>query len=90
MVTIEGDIEYWRTLAEERQRRLEELRALLLAAIDTIHDGHLRALVTALDTSRPAWLRELDSMESSAALEPAEVFGVLDDLWRRVAADNGR
>jgi hypothetical protein len=87
---IDGEIEYWRTLAEERQRRLEELRALLLTAIDVIPDRHVSAFVTALDASRPSWLRELDSMESSSELQPAEILGVLDDLWRQVAAGSDR
>src|SRR3954453_10620922 len=34
----EDEIAYWRTLAEERQRQVDELRALLLAAVDTIPD----------------------------------------------------
>jgi len=87
---VDGDIEYWRTLAEERQRKLDELRTLLLAAIDTIPDENVRAFVAALDGSRPSWLRELDSMASSVALEPADVRSVLDDLWRQVAADSNR
>ena len=83
-------MEYWRALAEERQRRIEELRTLVLTAVDTIPDRHVSAFVTALDASRPSWLRELDSMESSSDLQPADIFGVLDDLWRRVAADSSR
>src|SRR6267378_2703067 len=86
VTSAEDEIEYWRTLAEERQRRLDELRALLLTAVDTIPDRHVSALVTALDASRPSWLRELDSMESSSDLQPADILGILDDLWRRVAA----
>jgi len=89
VTSAEDGIEYWRTLAEERQRRVDELRALLLTAIDTIPDRHVSALVTALDASRPSWLRELDSMESSSDLQPADILGILDDLWRRVAADSG-
>ena len=85
--SAEDEIEYWRTLAEERQRRVDELRAVLLTAVDTIPDRHVSAFVTALDASRPSWLRELDSMESSSDLQPADILGILDDLWRRVAAD---
>jgi hypothetical protein len=80
-------IEYWRALAEERGRRLEELRGLLLTAVNGVGDAHVRAFVTALDTARPAWLRELDDMRSTTELEPADVRTVLDDLWRQVAAD---
>ena len=90
VTSAEGEIEYWRTLAEERQRRLDELRTLLLTAVDTIPDRHVSALVTALDASRPSWLRELDSMESSSDLQPADILGILDDLWRQVAAGSGR
>jgi hypothetical protein len=82
-----AELAYWRALAEERGRRLEELRALLLTAIDGIADEHVRAFVTALDTGRPSWLRELDGMRSTLALEPAQILSVLDDLWRQVAAD---
>jgi hypothetical protein len=81
---------YWRALAEERGRRLEELRALLLTAMDGIGEAHVRAFITALDTSRPSWLRELDEMPSTTRLEPAEVLTVLNELWRQVAADSGR
>jgi len=91
VVGAEHGIEYWRTLAEERQRRFEELRALLLTAVDTIPDRHVSAFVTALDVSRPSWLRELDSMESASELQPADIRGILDDLWRQVSAgSNGR
>ena len=90
VTSAEDEIEYWRTLAEERQRRIDELRALLLTAVDTIPDRHVSAFVTALDASRPSWLRELDSMEGSSDLQPADILGVLDDLWRRAAADNSR
>ena len=90
VTSAEDQIDYWRTLAEERQRRIDELHALLLTAVDTIPDRHVSALVTALDTSRPSWLRELDSMESSSDLQPADILDVLDDLWRRAAADNSR
>lgn len=87
---VGDELAYWRTLAEERQRQLDELRALLLTAIDVIPDPHVSAFVTALDASRPAWLRELDSMETSSEVQPAEIRGVLDDLWRQVAAGSGR
>jgi hypothetical protein len=90
VTTAEGETEYWRTLAEERQRRVEELRALLLTAVDTIPDRHVSAFVIALDASRPSWLRELDSMESSSNLQPADILGILDDLWRQVAAGSSR
>jgi hypothetical protein len=90
VTSAEDEIEYWRTLAEERQRRVDELRALLLTAVDTIPDRHVSAFVTALDASRPSWLRELDSMDSSSDLQPADILGILDDLWRRVAADSSR
>ncbi|MCU1348202.1 MAG: hypothetical protein JWO56_1232 [Acidobacteria bacterium] len=80
---------YWRELAEERGRRLEEIRALLLSAIDTIPDQHVRAFVTALDASRSSWLRELDSMTTAVELEPADVLSVLDDLWRQAGGDSG-
>ena len=86
VTTAESEIEYWRTLAEERQRKVEELRALLLTAVDTIPDRHVSAFVAAFDASRPSWLRELDSMDSSSDIQPADVLSVLDDLWRRVAA----
>jgi hypothetical protein len=86
-VVSERGVAYWRALAEERGRRLDELRALLLSAVDGIGDAHVRAFVTALDTARPAWLRELDDLPSTTTLEPAEVRTVLDDLWRQVAAD---
>jgi hypothetical protein len=29
-------------------------------------------------------------MESSSDLQPADILGILDDLWRRVAADSSR
>jgi hypothetical protein len=87
---LEAEAGYWRELAEERQRQLVELRARLLAAIDTIPDAHVRAFATALDVSRPSWLRELDAMSADGAPEPAEVLGILDDLWRQVAADSIR
>ncbi len=78
---------YWRTLAIERQRQIEELRARLLAAIDVIPDAHFRVFVSALETSRVAWVREIDAMPASPDLEDSHVIDVLDDLWRRVAAD---
>ena len=87
---MNNDVQYWRALAEERQRQLESLRTRLLAAIDSIPDAYVRAFVSALDTSRPAWLRELDAMTTAIDLEPSDVTGVLDDLWRRVAADASR
>lgn len=91
MVTGEETaVVYWQALAEERGRQLEELRALLLAAIESIGDGHVGAFVTALDTSRPSWLRELDLMPSTVTLRPAQVEAVLEDLWRQVAADRIR
>jgi hypothetical protein len=90
VTTAESEIDYWRTLAEERQRRVEELRALLLTAVDTIPDRHVSAFVTAFDASRPSWLRELDSMETSSDLQPADILGILDDLWRQVAAGSSR
>ena len=89
VTTAEDEVEYWRALAEERQRRFEELRTLVLTAVDTIPDRHVSAFVTALDASHPSWLRELDSMESSSAIQPADIFGILDDLWRQVAAGSG-
>jgi hypothetical protein len=90
VTALEADGQYWRELAEERQRQLVQLRARLLAAIDTIPDQHVRAFVTALDASRPSWLRELDALNADGVPEPAEVLGVLDDLWRQVAADSVR
>jgi hypothetical protein len=91
MVTDGRDeVAYWRALAEERLRQLEELRALLLTAIDSIGDAHVCAFVTAMDTGRPSWLRELDLMPSTTALEPAQVMTVLADLWRQIAADPER
>jgi hypothetical protein len=75
---------FWQALAEERGRQLEELRALLLAAIDGIGDAHLRALLGALDTTRPSWLRALDELPSTTDLQPAEVLPALDELWRQV------
>ena len=86
----DGELEYWRALAEERQRQLVELRALVLAAIDGVPDAHVRAFVSALDASRPAWIRELDSMEAALRSEPSNALTELDDLWRRVAADSGQ
>ncbi len=83
-------VAYWQALAEERGRQLEELRALLLATIESIGDGHVGAFVTALDTSRPSWLRELDLMPSTVTLEPARMMTVLENLWRQVAADRIR
>ncbi|HEX3534224.1 MAG TPA: hypothetical protein VHT23_08375 [Gemmatimonadaceae bacterium] len=82
--------DYWRALAEARQRELDDLRARLLAAIDTIPDEHVRAFVAALDVARPSWIRDLDIMTTAVHLEPSEVVDVLDDLWRRVEADNSR
>jgi len=90
VTAAESEIEYWRTLAEERQRTVEELRALLLTAVDTIPDRHVSALVAAFDASRPSWLRELDSMDSPSDLQPADILSILDDLWRQVAAGSGR
>jgi hypothetical protein len=81
------DAAYWRALAEERGRRLDELRALILTAIDGIGETHVRAFVTALDTARPSWLRELDELPSTTTLEQADVLTVLRELWRQVAAD---
>src|SRR5260221_1108508 len=89
VTTAEDEVGYWRALAEERQRRIEELRALILTAVDTIPDRHVNAFVTALDASHPSWLRELDSMESSSDIQPGDIFGILDDLWRQVAAGSG-
>ena len=86
---MSDDLEYWRTLAEERQRQLEALRARLLAAIDAVPDHGVRAFVSALDTARPAWLRELDAITAAVELEPADVVNTLDDLWRRVSSDSG-
>ncbi|HVR40531.1 MAG TPA: hypothetical protein VMU84_15655 [Thermoanaerobaculia bacterium] len=77
----------WRAVAEERQREIERLRAQLLAAIDAIPDANVRAFITALDAEQPAWLRELDVMRASSALESAEVTSVIEDLWRRVSAE---
>jgi hypothetical protein len=82
--------DYWRALAEARQRELDDLRARLLAAIDTIPDEHVRAFVAALDVARPSWIRDLDIMTTAVHLEPSDVVDVLDDLWRRVEADNSR
>ncbi|MBV9495060.1 MAG: hypothetical protein JOZ54_12495 [Acidobacteria bacterium] len=81
---------YWRALAEARGRKLEELRALLVTVVDGLPDAHLRAFVSALDTSRPSWLRELDEMPSTTELQRAEILAVLDELWRQVAADPGK
>lgn len=80
---VVSDAAYWRALAEERGRQLDELRALLLRVVEGIGDAHLRALLSALDTSRPAWLRALDDMPSTTKLEPGEVLAVLDELWRQ-------
>jgi hypothetical protein len=86
----DSTIEYWRALAEARQQELEDLRSRLLSAIDTLPDGHVRAFIVALDISRPSWIRDLDTMTTEIHLEPSEVLNVIDDLWRRIEADNIR
>lgn len=80
------DIDYWRTLAQERQRQIESLRERLLSLIDRIPDHQLPMIMGAIDRSRPAWWRDLDALTPSAAVVPDEIRSVLDDLWRRVDA----
>jgi hypothetical protein len=81
------DVAYWRTLAIERQRELETLRARLLDLIDGIPDQHARVLFDMLDDSRAPWLRTLDALMTTASVESDDVTIVLDELWRRVAAN---
>jgi hypothetical protein len=81
------DVAYWRTLAIERQREIETLRARLLNLIDNIPDQHARALFDMLDESRAPWLRALDELTTTVAVETDDITTVLDDLWRRVGAN---
>jgi len=91
VVTVsDSSLDYWRTLAEARQQELDDLRSRLLSAIDTIPDQYVLAFIAALDISRPSWLRDLDTMTTAIHLEPSDVLNVLDDLWRRIEADNVR
>ena len=89
-MVMDDELAYWRTLAEERKRQLDALRALLLSAIDSIGDAHVRAFVSALDTTRPSWQRELDLLPSTTELESAQVDTILADLWRQLSADRDR
>jgi hypothetical protein len=84
---VVNELEAWRALAIERGRQLEELRRRLLAAIDSIPDEHLRALVVSLDLTRPQWLRDIDASSVNKDLERGDIENILEDLWRRVAAD---
>jgi hypothetical protein len=82
----EQDIDYWRTLAQERQREIEALRERLVSLIDLVPDGALLSIMGAIDRAHAAWWRELDSLTPSADVVPSEILSVLDDLWRRVDA----
>lgn len=84
---VENDLEYWRTLAIERQRELEALRERFLGLIDGISDKHARALFDLLDDSRAPWIRALDQLTTTSVVDLDDVTVVLTDLWRRVAAD---
>jgi hypothetical protein len=84
---VNEDVEYWRTLAEERQRQIDLLRERLMAALEAIPDPRLRASIASRRGAMSAWLRELNAMPRTAAVENAEVVDVLEDLWRRVADD---
>lgn len=86
MVTND-DVAYWRTVAIERQRELEALRARLLRIIDGIPDRHAGALFNLLDDSRAPWLLTLDQLTTTSTVESDDVNAVLTDLWRRVAVD---
>ena len=81
------DIHYWRTLALERQREIEALRARLLALLERTPDAHFHAVAAALRQSGAPWVHTLDTMITTAAVEPDDVTIVLEDLWRRVAAE---
>ena len=81
-----NETEWWRTLAMERGRQLDMLRRRILGAIDSVPDEHVRAFISSLDATRPQWLRDLD-MTTHNGSEPGEIEAILDDLWRRVAAD---
>lgn len=74
-----SDVVYWRTLAEERGREIEELRARLREAL----------VVNPASYAPPVagWLREPDRMEPLHELRPANAAPVLDELWARVDAD---
>ena len=83
----EEELAYWKTLAIERGRVLDELRARLRAAIALAPDEQAADLAAALDGRLAGWTREPDRMEPLFELRAANVLTILDDLWKRVAAD---
>ena len=84
---IEDELTYWKTLAIERGRALDELRARLRAALAVVPDAQVADLAAALDGRITGWTQEPDRMEPLAELRAADVPAILDDLWNRVAAD---
>ena len=90
MTTTEEELVYWRTLAIERGRALEELHERLRSAIALVGKEHFPELSAALGGRLKGWMREPERMESLSALQSTDVLTALDDLWKRVAADGDR
>lgn len=86
-MTTDEELTYWRTLAIERGRALDDLHARLRQAIALVGDEQVAELAAALDGRLTGWTREPDRMESLAELRSTDVLTTLDDLWKRVAAD---
>jgi hypothetical protein len=84
------ELAYWRTLAEERGRALDELHARLRHALSILPDEQSTTLSAALDGRLGGWIHEPERMAPLAELLPADVASALDDLWSRVDADDGR
>lgn len=82
-----AELEYWKALAEERRRRIEQLQARLRAALDAVPDAQVERLIASIDSRREGWMGEIRRMESNSDLMQDDVLGTLDDLWTRVAAD---
>ena len=84
------DLAYWRTLAEERGRALDDLHARLRHALATLPDEQFATLAAALDGRLRGWIHEPERMAPLTELLPADAVSALDDLWSRVDADEGR
>jgi len=89
LVTVERDeeLEYWRTLATERGKALEALYGRLHTALELISDEHFAAASEALTGRMLGWMKETDRIDALAGVRDADVLALLDDLWKRVAAD---
>ena len=83
---LREEVAYWRELALERGRELEELRKRVLELLASLPEASAVPFARTLDAPG-AWVHDVDRIPHSPDLENTDVLSALDDLWQRVEAD---